>query len=123
MHLSIVAQVGLDGRRPPQLPNHTRGVLKMLLERIVVLFPASERLVAEKHSTLSGLPSDGSNKKPLLARLTVRVSPSHITTTRALAHIGTEEAIHDCPGPLPRCTRAGGRAWPQDTRITHVALC
>jgi hypothetical protein len=46
MDLSIVANVCLDGRQ--DCPATLGGVLKMLLERIVVLFPAGKRLAAEK---------------------------------------------------------------------------
>jgi len=54
MDLSKVANVCLDGRH--DCPATLRGVLKMLLERIVVLFPASERLAAEKTFNTIGAP-------------------------------------------------------------------
>lgn len=88
MDLSIVAKVCLDGRHDG--PTAVGSVLKMLHDRIVILFPPSERLVAEKAFHTIGAPVERVEEEAGFRKLegACRVSAGQsITTVGIEAHI------------------------------------
>lgn len=88
MDLSIVAKVCLDGRHDS--PTAVGSVLKMLHDRIVILFPPSERLAAEKAFHTIGAPVERVEEEAGFRKLegACRVSAGQsITTVGIEAHI------------------------------------
>lgn len=107
MDLSIVAKVCLDGRH--DCPAAVGSVLKMLHDRIVILFPPSERLAAEKAFDAIGTPIERVEEEAGFRKLdgACRVSAGQsITTVGIEAHIDWREPF---VRPMLRLGRARAR--------------
>lgn len=107
MDLSIVAKVCLDGRH--DCPAAVGSVLKMLHDRIVILFPPSQGLAAEKAFDAIGAPIERVEEEAGFRKLdgTCRVSACRsITTVGIEAHIDWREPF---VRPVLRLGRARAR--------------